>query len=30
MDIARAILYLATDASRFMNGQTIALMGNHF
>ncbi|HEX5587396.1 MAG TPA: SDR family oxidoreductase [Acidimicrobiia bacterium] len=29
IDIARAILYLASDASRFMNGQTIALMGNH-
>jgi NAD(P)-dependent dehydrogenase (short-subunit alcohol dehydrogenase family) len=29
VDIAMGILYLATDASRFMNGQTIALMGNH-
>jgi citronellol/citronellal dehydrogenase len=26
-DIANGILYLATDASRFMNGETIALMG---
>jgi NAD(P)-dependent dehydrogenase (short-subunit alcohol dehydrogenase family) len=27
-DIANGILYLATDASRFMNGETIALTGN--
>ena len=27
-DIANAILYLATDASKFMNGETIALTGN--
>ncbi|MGE3835646.1 MAG: SDR family NAD(P)-dependent oxidoreductase, partial [Acidimicrobiia bacterium] len=26
-DIANGILYLATDASRFMNGETIALTG---
>lgn len=28
MDIANGILYLATDASKFMNGQTIAIAGN--
>ncbi|HEY2330803.1 MAG TPA: SDR family oxidoreductase, partial [Acidimicrobiales bacterium] len=26
-DIANGVLYLATDASRFMNGETIALTG---
>ena len=26
-DIANGIFYLATDASRFMNGETIALTG---
>ena len=26
-DIANAILYLATDRSKFMNGETIALTG---
>ena len=26
-DIANGVIYLATDASKFMNGQTIALTG---